>query len=69
MRAAGAEEEQQMELQEQMRKAMLAELERQASERPQELQVARKDDRVEIRGIVDLDDLVMVAVSSVAGGP
>ena len=58
-----------MELQEQMREAMLAELERQASERPQELQVDRKDDRVEIRGIVDLDDLVMVAVSSVAGGP
>jgi hypothetical protein len=69
VRAAGAEEEQQMELQEQMRKAMLAELERQASERPQELQVQRKEDRVEIRGIVDLDDLVMVAVSSVAGGP
>jgi hypothetical protein len=58
-----------MELQEQMREAMLAELERQASERPQELQVDRKDDRVEIQGIVDLDDLVMVAVSSVAGGP
>lgn len=58
-----------MELQEQMREAMLAELERQASERPQELQVERKDDRVDIRGSVDLDDLVMVAVSSVAGGP
>jgi hypothetical protein len=58
-----------MELQQQMREAMLAELERQASERPQELQVERKEGRVEIRGTVDIDDLVMVAVSSVAGGP
>lgn len=58
-----------MELQDQMREAMLAELERQAKARPQELQVQRKEDRVEIRGIVDLDELTMVAVSSVAGGP
>lgn len=58
-----------MDLQEQMREAMLAELQRQASERPQELQVGSEGDRVEIRGTVDLDALVMVAVSSVAGGP
>lgn len=58
-----------MDLQEQMREAMLAELQRQASERPQELQVGSEGDRVEIRGTVDFDDLVMVAVSSVAGGP
>ena len=58
-----------MDLQEQMREAMLAELQRQASERPQELQVRSEGDRVEIQGTVDLDDLVMVAVSSVAGGP
>lgn len=58
-----------MDLQEQMREAMLAELQRQASERPQELQVGSEADRVEIRGTVDLDALVMVAVSSVAGGP
>lgn len=58
-----------MDLQEQIREAMLAELQRQASERPQELEVRSVDGRVEIKGTVDLDDLVMVAVSSVAGGP
>ncbi|HEV7276802.1 MAG TPA: hypothetical protein VGN80_10975 [Devosiaceae bacterium] len=58
-----------MDLQEQIRQAMLAELQRQASERPQELTVKSADGRVEINGTVDLDDLVMVAVSSVAGGP
>lgn len=58
-----------MDLQEQIREAMLAELQRQASERPQELEVRSADGRVEIKGTVDLDDLVMVAVSSVAGGP
>ena len=58
-----------MELQEQMREAVLAELKRQAADRPQELQVEERDGRIDIKGIVDLDDLVMVAVSSVAGGP
>jgi hypothetical protein len=58
-----------MELQEQMREAMLAELKRQADDRPQELQVRETNTRVEIQGTVDLDSLVMIAVSSVAGGP
>lgn len=58
-----------MELQEQMREAILAELKRQAAERPQELSVEEREDRVIVRGEVDLDDVVMVAVSSVAGGP
>lgn len=58
-----------MDLQVQIREAMLAELQRQASERPNELEVRKADGRVEIKGTVDLDDLVMVAVSSVAGGP
>lgn len=58
-----------MDLQEHIREAMLAELKRQAADRPRELQVETKGDRVEIRGEVELEELVMVAVSSVAGGP
>lgn len=58
-----------MDLQTQIRDAMLAELKRQAADRPEDLQVSERDRRVEIRGSVDLDDLVMVAVSAVAGGP
>lgn len=58
-----------MELQRQMSEAMLAELVRQAEERPRQLQVKSKGGRVEIKGEVDLDQLVMVAVSRVAGGP
>lgn len=52
-----------------IRQALIEELQRQAEIRKSELTVRVTDDLVTINGPVDIDDLVMVVVGSVAGGP
>lgn len=49
--------------------AVIEELERQAADAPQRRRVQRQRDRVDVRGEVDVDALVMVVVGSMAGGP
>lgn len=49
--------------------AVIEELERQAAEAPQRLSVRRQGERVDVRGVVDVDAVVMVVVGSMAGGP
>jgi hypothetical protein len=56
-----------MDLEGQVRDAILRELERQVGERPLAFKV--RDGVLEIEGVVDLEALVMVVVGSVAGGP
>ncbi len=53
----------------QIREAIIGELERQAENSGSQLRVETGEDRVVIHGPVDLDDLVMVILGSVAGGP
>lgn len=57
-------------VEDQVRNAILAELARQAEIAPSGgLTVEAGDDKVTIHGPVDLDDLVMVVMGSIAGGP
>jgi len=49
--------------------AIIEELERQAAEAPQRLSVRRQGERVDVRGEVDVDAVVMVVIGSMAGGP
>lgn len=49
--------------------AVLEELERQAAENPQKLNVKRTGETVTVNGEIDVDALVMVVVGSMAGGP
>ena len=49
--------------------AVIEELERQAAEAPQRLTVRRQGDQVDVRGVVDVDAVVMVVIGSMAGGP
>jgi len=58
-----------MDLEKQVRKAILAELTRQASARADTLKVVGNGRRISIDGEVDLDELTMAVVGSVAGGP
>ena len=53
----------------QIREAIIGELERQAENSGSQLRVETGEDRVVIHVPVDLDDLVMVILGSVAGGP
>jgi len=53
----------------QIRDAIIGELERQAENSGSQLRVETGEHRVVIHGPVDLDDLVMVILGSVAGGP
>lgn len=55
-------------MEEKIRGAIVEELLRQAAEEPG-LEVGSQDDRLVIRGPIDLDALVMVVIGSVAGGP
>lgn len=55
-------------LKDKLKEAIVAELKRQAADRPQALQVANSGDLV-VNGKVDLEALVMVVAGSVAGGP
>jgi osmotically-inducible protein OsmY len=52
-----------------IREAVIDELKRQAEISNAALTVQTTDDLVTINGPVDLDDLVMVVIGSVAGGP
>jgi osmotically-inducible protein OsmY len=52
-----------------IREAIIDELKRQAENSGSRLKVEATDELVTINGPVDLDDLVMVVVGSVAGGP
>ncbi|UIJ70784.1 hypothetical protein [Aurantimonas sp. HBX-1] len=52
-----------------IREAILQELRRQAENSGSRLKIEASDDKVTINGPVDLDDLVMVVMGSVAGGP
>lgn len=49
--------------------AVVDELERQAAEAPQKLNVQRKADTVLVNGEIDVDAVVMVVVGAMAGGP
>ena len=49
--------------------AVIEELERQAAEDPQRLNVRRQGDQLDVRGVIDVDAVVMVVVGSMAGGP
>jgi hypothetical protein len=55
-------------LEEKLKEAIIAELTRQAVDRPQALRVESSPDLV-VNGRIDLDALVMVIAGSVAGGP
>jgi len=58
-----------MSVEDTVRNAIVDELKRQAEISESKLQVTTSDDLVTINGPVDLDDLVMVIVGSLAGGP
>jgi hypothetical protein len=49
--------------------AIVAEIERQAEERPANLKLERREGRLFIEGEVDLAALAMAVAVSVAGGP
>jgi hypothetical protein len=55
-------------LEEKLKEAIIAELRRQAANRPNSLRVESSPELV-VDGKVDLDALVMVVAASVAGGP
>lgn len=52
-----------------IRQAIIDELKRQADNSSSQLTIQTTDDQVTINGPVNLDDLVMVVMGSVAGGP
>jgi len=55
-------------LEEKLKEAIINELKRQAANSPRLLQVEDSKELV-VRGKIDIDELVMVIVGSVAGGP
>lgn len=56
-------------VEQQVRQAILAELERQAAAEPNRLKVERLKNDARIDGEVKLDELVMAILGAVAGGP
>ena len=54
---------------EKVKQAIVDELKRQAEIKPGTLSVEAKDDRLHVDGEINLDDLVMVVIGSMAGGP
>ncbi len=56
-------------IEQQVREAIVAELERQAAAKPDKLKVERGDDELRVSGDIGLDELVMAVIGSVAGGP
>jgi hypothetical protein len=56
-------------LEEKVREAIIAELKRQAEDNAGGLTVDAKEDVIQINGPINVDDLVMVIVGSLAGGP
>jgi hypothetical protein len=56
-------------IEEAVRQAIIAELQRQASDRLKDLSVIESETTLWIDGPVQLDELVMAIVGAVAGGP
>lgn len=56
-------------LEEKIKESIVAELKRQAEERPEALKVSGSVDRLKVDGEIDLDALAMVVIGSMAGGP
>ncbi|SDH17061.1 hypothetical protein [Pelagibacterium luteolum] len=56
-------------IEEQVRKAIIAELERQAEVQPDSLRVEENEDGLIAHGSIGLDELVMAVVGAVTGGP
>ena len=56
-------------IEEQVRDAIIAELERQAEANPDSLRIEEAEERLVAHGSIDLDELVMAIVGSLAGGP
>jgi hypothetical protein len=56
-------------IEDKLRETIVGELQRQASNKPDKLKVTAQDERLRIEGEVNLDDLVMAVLGSVAGGP
>lgn len=56
-------------IEEQVREAMIAELERQAEAKPDKLSIEEWDEKLVAHGSIDVDELVMAIVGSLAGGP
>jgi hypothetical protein len=54
---------------EKVKEAIVDELKRQAEMKPDLLRVSKSDDKLVVDGEINLDDLVMVVIGSVAGGP
>ena len=55
-------------LEQKLKEAIVAELNRQAANDPKTLSVKQSDDLV-VNGKIDLDDLAMVIAGAMAGGP
>jgi hypothetical protein len=53
----------------QVREAIVAELQRQAEAGPERLRVATHEDSLSVDGEIDLDALAMAIIGSMAGGP
>lgn len=58
-----------MTVEESIRQAIVSELQRQAEISEGRLTVAQTETGVTLQGPVDLDELIMVVMGSVAGGP
>jgi hypothetical protein len=58
-----------MTAEEQVRAAIIDELKRQAENASGKLEIKEAEDRLTINGTVNVDELVMVIMGSVAGGP
>ena len=56
-------------MEKQIREALIAELERQAAAKPQQLEVKSQGEVLSIKGEVNVDELVMAVAGSLAGGP
>ena len=56
-------------IEDKLRETIVGELQRQASNTPEKLKVSEQDDRLRVEGDINLDELVMAVLGSVAGGP
>lgn len=56
-------------IEEQVREAVIAELERQAEINGDALTIEKRNDKLVIDGTINLEELVMAVVGSLAGGP
>ncbi|WP_201026300.1 hypothetical protein [Paramesorhizobium deserti] len=56
-------------MEDEVREAIIAELERQAEANPSKLRVSANQDQLTANGEINLDELAMAIVGAVAGGP